>query len=144
MPLPTCLPYAGPVTECESATLAAQWVAAWATVAAVLVAAVFGWLTLVTSRRAKDAQVRASYAAAEDGFTVSADFADAVTAVSRVNWEVSREAGENWLLRNAGGTTAYNVAITGLTVYYSTRLTTADPIGDVGPTHSVAFVYTSN
>jgi len=86
------------VTAYETASLVTQWITTIATVAAVLVALVFGWLTLSNSRRSKDNQDRATYAAATPDQPLSGDFADAVKAAIDVGWDVTHDAGENYLL----------------------------------------------
>jgi hypothetical protein len=52
------------MTPYEAASLWAQWVGSISAALAVVVAAVFGYLTLLNNRRSKDAQQRASLAAA--------------------------------------------------------------------------------
>ncbi len=135
---PRVYPWA--VTEYEAWSLTTQWITAGAAVLAVLVAVVFGWLTLATSRRSKDAQDRASYAAAEVSAPMSAEFAQAVAEIAQVNWEVNHHNGETWLLRNSGTTTAFDVELEGLTPQDQSRLTTVD-IGDLGPTSVTAFTF---
>ena len=132
------------MTEYESWSLLTQVITTVATAAAVVVALVFGWLTLANSRRSKDNQDRATFAAASLEAPISAEFAEVVVGLSRVNWEVSHQGGENFLLRNAGSETAHGVAIFGLTDGDKERLVkAAGDIGSLGPTEVVGFVYTS-
>jgi hypothetical protein len=130
------------VNAYESASLVTQWITTVATVAAVLVALVFGWLTLANSRRSKDNQDRATYAAATQE-PVSAEFAEAVKGVSDVSWQVIHEAGENYILRHTGSISARHVVISGLTLTDQSRLEIKGNVGDVGPTGVVPFVFRS-
>jgi hypothetical protein len=126
------------VTEYEAWSLTTQWITAGAAVAAIFVAVVFGALTLRSSNRSKDAQERATFAAADKAGPLSAEFAQAVAEVGLVNWEVLPDSGENWLLRNSGSSTAYDVSIVGLTELDKKRLT-AGEYGVVAPTGVVQF-----
>ena len=126
--------------EIEYSGLVAQWVGAVAPGLAVLVAIVFGAITLATSRRSKDTQERATLTAAEP---LTADFAQAVLAVSRVNWEVRHHSGDTWLLTNTGNNTAHNVMLAGMTEVDRKRLTPLPDPETVGPTGSLAFTLMS-
>jgi hypothetical protein len=128
-------------TDAEISALIAQWVESIAAVAAVFIALLFGVLTLTTSRRSKDTQERATLTAASD--PMSADFAEAVVAASKVHWRVERNAGERWLLIHDGSTTAYEVELAGLTSLDAKRLTEIPDRQDVGPTGALAFTLVS-
>lgn len=117
----------------EAASLTTQWITAVATVVAVFVAALFGWLTWLNTRRSKDTQDRATYAAVDSSGPLPADFAQAVAEVGLVNWEVLPHGGETWLLRNSGNSTAHDVSIEGLTDVDKKRLKPVD-LGSLGPT----------
>ncbi|MFS0866744.1 hypothetical protein AB3M83_05350 [Microbacterium sp. 179-B 1A2 NHS] len=108
------------MTTYESASLWAQWVGSGAAVAAVLVAIVFGYLTLLNNRRAKDAQQRASLAAASHraGPHALPGIRDAAGA----NFSVRHHAGDTWLLTNDGPGIAYAVEIRGFTDLDERRL----------------------
>jgi hypothetical protein len=121
------------VNAYEAASLTTQWITAIATVIAVFVAALFGWLTWLNTRRSKDAQDRATYAAVDTSGPLPADFAQAVAEVGLVNWEVLHSSGENWFLRNSGNSTAHDVTIEGLTAIDKKRLKAAS-LGTLGPT----------
>lgn len=106
-------PAADPTTY-ESWSLAAQWVGSGAAVAAVLVAVLFGYLTLASSRRSKDAQQRATLVAALD----DPNRPQSVLAehdAGRADFTIRQKAGETWLLVNEGPDIAYLVGIEGLT-----------------------------
>ena len=129
-------------TDLEVSALWAQWVGAGAAVGAVLVAVVFGYLTLANTRRSKDTQERATITASAE--PLSADFADAVVEVTRVHWRVEQAGGERWLLINEGSNTAHDVELSGLTALDQQRLTVDDPTPQtVGPTGVVGFVLVS-
>jgi hypothetical protein len=127
-------------TNLEISALWAQWVGAGSALLAVGVAVVFGVITLNTSRRSKDTQERATLTAAEP---ISVDFAQAVVAVSRVNWQVSHYGGEQWLLINTGNSTAHDVELEGMTETDRKRLNAEPYTRAVGPTGSVAFTLIS-
>jgi hypothetical protein len=109
----------------------------------VLVAVVFGWLTLATSKRSKDNQERATYAAADSDAPMTAEFADAVREVRQVDWVVLPDRGESWILKHVGGTTAYKVHVSGLTELDQRRLKVVADAGDIGPTGVVPFTFVS-
>jgi hypothetical protein len=131
------------MTEYETASLVTQIITTAATVAAVLVALIFGWLTLRNSRLSKDNQERATYAAADSDAPMPAEFAQAVREVRQVDWVVERERGESWLLRQVGGSAAYDVHVAGLTELDQRRLKVVADAGDIGPTGVVPFTYVS-
>lgn len=122
----------------------AAWVSAAAGVAAVLVAALFGYLTWNNSRRSKDAQQRASFALQEE--ETAQDSRDAMLELIRnlgansdrpqpeaspatVRWRLEKGNGDQWLAVNTGNATAYNVRVAGLTDLDNQDIT---PIDDEG------------
>ena len=138
------------MTAYESASLVAQWFGVGVGVATVLVAAVFGYLTLVNNRRSKDNQERATYAAADSSDSVEpasdrtpSASDESANATPRVEWEVIHEVGENWLLRNAGPSTAYDVKLRGYTVLDHSRLTGPSEATELEPSKMLRFVFVS-
>jgi len=131
-------------TTYEAWSLAAQWVGSGAAVAAVLVAVLFGYLTLATSRRSKDAQERATLTAATDDPNAPRTLLAAEDNPDRVRLVVRRQSGEKWLLVNEGPDVAYSVEIDGLTTLDKRRLTAiaGDP-HSLGPTQGKEFVLVS-
>lgn len=121
-------PAAEPTTY-EAWSLAAQWVGASAAVAAVLVAILFGYLTLASNRRSKDAQQRATLVAAL-GDPNQPQSILARSDAGRADFTIRRKAGETWLLMNEGPDVAYLVGIEGLTDLDKHRLReiSQDPI----------------
>jgi hypothetical protein len=115
--------------EIAESALAAQWVGAGAAAGSVVVAVIFGIVTLRTSNRAKDAQQRAAGTAA--GAPSSTSLASLVADVDPVVWVVRRARGEEWVLVNEGTESAYNVSIDGLTDLDKKRLTKVAPIPEV-------------
>jgi hypothetical protein len=113
-------PAAGPTTY-EAWSLAAQWVGSGAAAAAVLVAVLFGYLTLASNRRSKDTQQRATLVAAfDDPNRPQSIFAEHDSA--RAHFTIRHKAGETWLLVNEGPDAAYVVGIDGLTDLDKKRL----------------------
>lgn len=108
-------------TTYEVWSLAAQWVGSGAAVAAVLVAVLFGYLTLASSRRSKDAQQRATLVAALDDPNRPQSLL-AERDSGRAEFSISRKGGETWLLVNQGPDIAYMVEIDGLTDLDKRRL----------------------
>lgn len=129
------------VTDLEISALWAQWIGAGAAVGAVLVAVLFGYLTLANAQRSKDTQERATLTASTE--PLSADFAAAVVAASRVQWRVEPNGGERWLLVHDGSTTAYGVRIAGLTELDKRRLTSVPAEQDIAPTGTLPFTLVS-
>lgn len=130
------------VTDLEVSSLVAQWVGAVASALAVIVAVVFGAITLATSRRSIDTQERATLTAT--GEPTTDGFANAVEALTRVRWEVLPDGGEHWLMRNGGSHTAHEVTIAGLTELDQRRLSPDDPEPSVvGPTSLLGFTLVS-
>jgi hypothetical protein len=115
--------------EIAKSALDAQWLSAWATVAAAILAGLFGFLTLFNFRLGRrneklgqDNQERATLTAASDPMTE--DVATLLGNINRIRWTVSHDAGESWLLFNEGTDDAYDVQISGLTALDRQRLTT--------------------
>lgn len=109
------------MTTYEGWSLTAQWVGSGAAVAAVLVAVLFGYLTLASNRRSKDAQQRATIVAALD------DPNRPQSVLGRhesraADFTVRNSAGERWLLVNEGPDIAYLVEVEGLTDLDKRRL----------------------
>lgn len=113
-------PAADPTTY-EVWSLAAQWVGSGAAVAAVLVAVLFGYLTLASNRRSKDAQQRATMVAALDDPNRPQSIL-AEHDAGRAVFTIRHKAGETWLLVNEGPDVAYMVGIEGLTDLDKRRL----------------------
>jgi len=108
-------------TTYEAWSLAAQWVGSSAAVAAVLVAVLFGYLTLANNRRSKDAQQRATMVAALDDphrpqSTLTANES------GRADLTIRHKTGETWLLVNEGPDVAFMVEIEGFTDLDKKRL----------------------
>lgn len=106
-------PAADPTTY-EAWSLAAQWVGSGAAVAAVLVALLFGYLTLASNRRSKDAQQRATMVAALDDPNRPQSILG-LNESGLADFTIRHKAGEIWLLVNEGPDIAYLVEIEGLT-----------------------------
>ncbi|KAA9133856.1 hypothetical protein [Microbacterium caowuchunii] len=114
------------MTDYETAALAAQWVGSVSSALAVVVAAVFGYLTLQNNRRSRDAQQRASLAAASGGTQHRQGLvAGARTGGSTLR--VAHRSGETWALVNSGPDTVHLVRIEGLTDLDKRRLREVPP-----------------
>ena len=91
---------------------------------AVLVAALFGYLTYANNKRSRDNQERASLAAAmSDGGGPRVGLLPTSRETSGVNFLVRHGGGESWLLMNNGSETARDLRIEGLTTLDKQRLT---------------------
>ena len=104
--------YPGPMTPYEGASLAAQWVGSVSALAAVVVAVIFGYLTLASNRRSKDAQQRAAIIAATESRSEPPSVQAGRTGPRLT---VRLKGGETWLLVNEGSEPAHDVHIEGLT-----------------------------
>lgn len=111
----------GSVTPYEAASLWAQWVGSVSAALAVVVAAVFGYLTLASNRRSKDAQQRATIVAALDDPNRPQSIL-AASESGRADFTIRHKAGETWLLVNEGPDVAHAVEIDGLTDLDKRRL----------------------
>ncbi|MHA7985124.1 hypothetical protein ACX9R5_04885 [Rathayibacter sp. CAU 1779] len=131
------------MTAYESASLVTQWISAVAAIFAVAVAIVFGWLTLLNNRRSKDAQERASFAAADAAPPPAAEFAHDTTQAPQVTWAVEPRGTEAWLLRNTGTITAFEVTVAGLTDLDNRRLQADSAPIDIPPTDVLPFDFVS-
>lgn len=129
------------MTPFQEAALWPQWVSAVASLLAVAVAIVFGWLTLANNRRSKDAQDRATLAAVSS--PSHADAARGILEAQRVGWEVESGGGEQWVLKNTGRATAHDVTIQGFTSLDQQRLTRDTQPVTLGPTMSLRFTLVS-
>ncbi|NNC13632.1 hypothetical protein HII28_17335 [Planctomonas sp. JC2975] len=129
------------MTPYESASLVTQWISAAAAILAVAVAVIFGWLTLINNRRSKDAQERASFAAADAGAPNAVGFAE--LAESEVRWAVEADGADSWLLRNTGTGTAYDLSVEGLTELDRQRLKIDTPATTIGPGEALRFEFVS-
>jgi hypothetical protein len=131
------------VTAYEAASLGAQWVGSIAAALAVLVAAVFGYLTYANNKRSRDNQERATLAAVtqpDGGHRVGI----LPTSRDRADFRIRHGAGENWLLVNEGPGTVWGVRIEGLTTLDEQRLTVSSPeLSDLGPGQAKEFVLVS-
>ena len=116
------------VTAYEAASLWAQWVGFISAALAVLVAALFGYLTYANNRRSRDNQERASLAASMSDVSrnTAMGLLPAEPGAGGVNFLVRHAAGESWLLINDGPGSAEGVRIEGLTTLDKQRLT-VDP-----------------
>lgn len=110
------------MTEYEVASLWAQWVGSGSAALAVVVAAVFGYLTLGNNRRSKDAQQRATMIAAMDKPNQQQSLVAQHPRVGRATLSIRHQTGETWLLINEGPNTVYMVQIDGLTDLDKRRL----------------------
>jgi hypothetical protein len=109
------------MTEYEAASLWAQWVGSGSAAAAVVVAALFGYLTLASNSRSKDAQQRATMVAAlDDPNRPQSVLAERESGTA--DFRIERRSGETWLLINHGPDAAYMVDIEGLTDLDKRRL----------------------
>lgn len=117
------------MTPYESASLWTQWIGSISAALAVVVAIVFGYLTLASNQRSKDAQQRATLAAALAGSPHSSQTLLAGARPGTTRLSVRHKAGEAWLLVNDGPDTVYLVDIQGLTELDKKRLheTPRDP-----------------
>lgn len=132
------------MTPYESASLVTQWISAVAAILAVAVAVIFGWLTLLNNRRSKDAQDRATFAAAGAGPAAApGELARAAVVADEVDWAVQAQGAEAWLLRNTGAATAYDVSLAGLTELDRQRLKVGDITNPVRPTDVLRFDFVS-
>lgn len=109
------------MTEYEAASLWAQWVGSVSALAAVVVAAVFGYLTLASNNRSKDAQQRATLVAALDDPNRPQSIL-AEHESGRADFQINHKGGETWLLINQGPDIAYVVDIEGFTDLDKRRL----------------------
>ena len=109
------------MTDYESAALAAQWVGSVSSALAVVVAAVFGYLTLQNNRRSRDAQQRASLAAASDDMESRQGLVPRAKTGGSTLSAVHR-SGETWALVNSGPDTVHLVRMEGLTDLDKRRL----------------------
>lgn len=104
-------------------SLAAQWVSAGAAVLAVLVAAVFGWLTLANNRRSRDTQERATLIAATEERTSPPSLVAGREGPNDATLlTIRHQSGEHWLLVNKGSVACILDDVTGLTVQDTKRL----------------------
>jgi len=108
-------------------SLHAQWWGVAAAFLTVVVAAIFGYLTLLNSRRAQDAQNRATRAAvtARPRRPGRLRQAGLIPAPAEVAWAV-QTSGDQWILVNEGTTTAHDVQLTGYTELDQRRISVAD------------------
>lgn len=102
------------MTPYEAASLWAQWVGSISAALAVVVAAIFGYLTLANDRRSKDAQQRATLAAAQ-GTALPSPGLRAAHGPGPTDFTVRHASGNTWLLVNAGTDEVFDVRISGLT-----------------------------
>jgi hypothetical protein len=134
------------VSAYDMSSLWAQWVGSVAAVASVGVAIVFGYLTLANTRRSKDAQERATFAAATAAPSAVGPAGPFVpnTATGDLQLTVRDAGGERWELVNDGTETAIGVRIEGLTTLDRRRLVSVvDEPADLAPGASKQFVLVS-
>jgi len=108
-------------------SLQAQWWGVAAAFLTVIVAAVFGYLTLLNNRRAQDAQSRAARAAVTERPRRPGRLRQAglMPAPAEVAWAV-QTSGDQWILVNEGTVTAHDVRLTGYTELDQRRISVAD------------------
>lgn len=88
-------------TSSDSWSLAAQWAGSSVAVAAVLVAVLFCYLTLASSRRSKDVQQRATIVAAlDDPYQPQSILGEG--DAGHADSTIRHKAGKAWLLVNEG------------------------------------------
>jgi len=132
------------VTPYEAASLWAQWVGSISAALAVLVAAVFGYLTYANNRRSRDNQERASLAAASEDEAGHRAGLLPTSHANAVNFLIRHGAGETWLLINEGPGTVRDVRIEGLTTLDRQRLTvTSSEATALEPGEALEFVLVS-
>ncbi|TDW28699.1 hypothetical protein [Cryobacterium psychrophilum] len=109
-------------------SLQAEWWGVAASFLTVIVAAIFGFLTLLNNRRALDAQNRAALAAVTAAPRRPGRLRQAalIPANAEVAWAIESVADGQWMLINAGTATAYDVALTGYTDLDQRRISVAD------------------
>lgn len=124
----------------EISGLWAQWVSAGAAVAAVVVAALFGALTLANTRKSNDAQQRASLAL-DTSPDLVATFERGLRDGPTVEWEVEKGPKPNlWLLMHTGNATAYDVFFYGATDQDQARMyADSSAFASVEPGTSIPF-----
>ena len=118
--------------DIAQSALAAQWVSAWAAVAGVAVAGLFGFLTLFNFRLGKqnqrlgrDNQERSTWTAANESAT--SEFSDWMSQPSHTGWLITHTTGESYAVVNNSTTTAFGVRIEGLTDLDKRRLSVDAP-----------------
>lgn len=131
------------VSEFEQSSLIAQWVGSGSAVAAVLVAVVFGYLTLANTRRSKDTQQRSTMVAAFE----APDSPESIlgsNVEAHTSFSIRQGRGESWLLINEGPDIAYSIQVDGLTDLDKRRLreVARDP-GSLGVGDAKEFVLVS-
>jgi len=132
------------VTPYEAGSLWAQWVGSVSAALAVLVAALFGYLTYANNRRSRDNQERASLAAASVEEAGARAGLLPASGAKDVNFRIRHDAGETWLLMNEGPGTARDVRIEGLTKLDRQRLTvTSSETTALEPGEALEFVLVS-
>lgn len=129
-------------TAFEAWGLAASWVGSGAAVASVIIAAVFGYLTLANSRRSKRALDTATYAAAQEPAHADGRGVLPMGPIP-VRWRIEHAGGQGWLLINDGTADAFDVSMQGLTATDRQRLTSAEEAGVVPAASALGFVYVS-
>ena len=68
------------MTEYQNATLIVQWIGSAASAVSVVVAVIFGWLTLLNTRRSKDNQERSTRTAAAISEQINESIATSIRA----------------------------------------------------------------
>ncbi|MDJ0376973.1 hypothetical protein [Cryobacterium sp. PH31-L1] len=111
--------------DLEVSSVLAQWVGAVAAVGAVVVAIVFGYLTLATTRRSKDAQERSAITAVTDSNEQGID--SLMFNANRQSWPIQRTNAGTFTLMNNSTLPFYDVRIEGLTDLDKRRLTVNSP-----------------
>ena len=109
----------------------------------MLVAVLFGYLTLASNRRSKDAQQRATIVAALDDPNRPQSVL-AQDESGRAEFAIRHKTGETWLLINDGPDVAFAVHVEGMTDLDKKRLieVAAEPVS-LGPGDAKEFVLVS-
>lgn len=113
------------MTEYQSAALLVQWVGSAAAAVSVVVAVIFGWLTLMNTRRSKDNQERSTRTAAAVGEQMSTAIAAGIRAAQpggNASWSVRPAGGEDWFITWEGQSGIMDVRVEGFTELDKRRL----------------------
>lgn len=132
------------VTPYEAASLWAHWVGSISAALAVLVAALFGFLTYANNKRSRDNQERATLAAVSGDVSGSrVGLLPESPETHDVTFLVRHVSGESWLLINEGPGTVHDVRIEGLTTLDRQRLTDVSGSSVLEAGYATGFVLVS-
>ena len=113
------------MTEYQNATLIVQWIGSAASAVSVVVAVIFGWLTLLNTRRSKDNQERSTRTAAAISEQINESIATGIRAAQpggSATWSVRPAGGEDWFITWVGQNGIMDVRIEGFTELDNRRL----------------------